>query len=449
MTNAAVSNPLPIASKCRDFYDQLTEQGINRFWLARIGGELKCSSAEVQPICDQVEQLTDYDQHEAVFVELNPRSKCIYAAFVHSTVRGQAQGGVRLLDFDHYDQFENLLIDGLRLARGMTEKNALAEIWWGGGKGIICPVDNLVEDFAISNADYPQHRQVLFEDYGRFIASLGGIYITAEDMNTFPEDMKTIHSECRFVTCLPPELGGSSNPSERTAEGTFVSMLAGMIHLGADASAPLRGKTVLLQGAGNVGYALLEMLVDTGAKVVVFEPNHKRVGEIANSFKDSQVQTWDDTSESGFEKFIELEADVFSPNAIGAIVTSERVQRMKIKLIAGAANNQLLTRDLAELLHEKEICYLPDFLINCMGIVNCANEQYGCSESKIDTQVQLLRKRVEDLLDRSDGENSVYDLAIEQSVRLAQNAHPIWPGNGAELVESLTRSNWANSLNIQ
>ncbi len=433
-----------LSDSCEDLFDKLTAAGIERFWLVNRGGKLTCSNSIVENICQQVAALNDFNEHEAVFVELNQESKTIFAAFVHSTVRGQAQGGVRLLDHEHYGQFNSLVVDGLRLARGMTEKNATAEIWWGGGKGIICPVKTCSAEFGEVGSDqYPENRELLFKNYGRFIASIGGVYITAEDMNTSPLDMKTIHTECRFVTCLPPAMGGSSNPSRFTAEGVFVSMVVGIEHLQGKSPAPLADKRILVQGVGNVGRPLVDMLIEAGANVHLFDLNRAACIEIQNKYGSGRVAVFENTDGESFERFIELEGDVFSPNAIGAIVTKERIPRMNVRLIAGGANNQLRTRDLAQTLHDREILYLPDFLINCMGIVNCANEQYGYTESKIAEEVSKLRARVTSLLQDTSSGRSVYEMAIEKSKELASQSHPLWAGNGKSLIGSLVDSDWA------
>ncbi len=439
------TDTVTLSDKICDTFDHWIESGVRRIWLAWDDGKLRYSHPAVKTTAQQVARLDDWNNHEGVFIELNRDLGVMFAAFVHSTTRGQAQGGVRLLDYEHYGSLENLIVDGLRLACGMSEKNASAEIWWGGGKGIICPVHHVVNDYqATKSSEYPTNREELFKAYGRFIASLGGIYITAEDMNTTPQDMRMIHSECRFVTCLPPEMGGSSNPSRYTAQGVFVSMLAGLRHLDGPSQNPLQNKTVLLQGVGNVGRPLLDMIVRAGGNVTVFDPNPVACEEALAEHGTNSVTIFEDVSSNGFEQFIELKGDVFSPNAIGAIITAERIQRMQVRMIAGAANNQLKTRNLADTLQQSNVLYLPDFLINCMGIVNCANEQYGYAESKISTEIDHLQLRVEQLLNRSTDQLSLYDLAIEQAQKLMKQRHPIWPENGRHLISSLIQSNWAS-----
>lgn len=445
MTGQVTGNmQIDVANSCEQAYQALTDSGIFRGWLMTQQGRLQASDPRLESLAGQIAALPDFDDHEAILVEANPESRALYVAFVHSTVRGQAQGGVRLLDHQHYGEFGNLITDGLRLARGMTEKNAVARLWWGGGKGIICPVRETVDELHHGATDpYPPRRERLFENYGRFIASIRGVYVTAEDMNTGPRDMRTIHSECRFVTCVPEEIGGSANPSTATARGVFVALQAGMQHLFPDEPHPLQNQRVLFQGVGNVGRPLLNMLVAEGARLLVFEPNPEACSSLRQEFGSESIEIWGDTSPAGFRDFVLQPAEIFSPNAVGSIVDEAVAKAIQVKLIAGAANNQLEDSRLAKVLHQRGILYLPDFLINCMGIVNCANEQYGYTPSKISTEVANVRDRVINCLAQTDDHHSVHDIAMQEYLQLAQTPHPIWPGNGQELLKSLRESDWA------
>ncbi|HMO14618.1 MAG TPA: Glu/Leu/Phe/Val dehydrogenase dimerization domain-containing protein [Pirellulaceae bacterium] len=433
-----------ISNNLAETFDQLVNMGIHRFCVAAKAGGLVCTHPQLQDLAKQIAELPDFDNHEGVFVEVNAELGVIFAACVHSTTRGQAQGGVRLLDHEHYGTLQSLITDGLRLSRGMTEKNAGAGLWWGGGKGIICPIRHTVPHYKVeSGKSRPSHRTELFEAYGQFIASLKGVYITAEDMNTSPWDMKDIHRECRFVTCLPPEMGGSSNPSRFTAQGVFVSMLAGLQHLHGSSDTPLQGRTVLIQGIGNVGRPLLDMVINAKGKAIVFEINQDACDSARKAHGTSTLEFYHDMND--LLGFMSLEGDVFSPNAGGAVISAENYRFLKVPLIAGAANNQLTTPDVAKLLHAQGTLYLPDFLINCMGIVNCANEQYGYSAAKIREEVAKLQTRVEELLRRK-GDGDLFDLAASDASTRAQETHPLWPGHGQELLDSIL-DDWHKSSN--
>ena len=202
-----------------------------------------------------MEKLPDYDNHEGIFFRADAASKCLFFAFIHNTTRGQSQGGTR---FKTYDTMLELLSDGLRLSKAMSEKCAVAGLWWGGGKAIICPIG-----FSEQKTTAAQ-RKTIFSNFGEFIASLHGSYIAAEDMNTTPDDMQTILGQNRFVTCIPKHVGGSGNPSAYTAEGIFKSMLATVSLY--EGKSDLSGCSISIQGLGNVGSALARFVLDSGAK---------------------------------------------------------------------------------------------------------------------------------------------------------------------------------------
>jgi glutamate dehydrogenase (NAD(P)+) len=186
-----------------------------------------------------------------VFVQVAPETGVLQAAFVHRTCRGQGAGGVR---FWRYATVGDFLRDGLRLARGMTLKNALAGLWWGGGKGVMAKGTGTSEG---ASAD----RRRIYEEYGDFITSIQGCYVTAEDVGTSVEDMAAVFSRTRFTTCIPPALGGSGNPSVPTARGVVRGMEAALAHLGLGT---LEGKTVAVQGLGHVGEPLVRFLLEKG-----------------------------------------------------------------------------------------------------------------------------------------------------------------------------------------
>ncbi len=187
----------------------------------------------------------DYHAHEGSFFEIGKESGYLLSAHIHKTVRGQAAGGVR---FWRYDTIESFIRDGLRLSRGMGHKNALAGLWWGGGKGVIARQHNDNES---------ELRKHVYRDYGRFMSGLCGCYITAEDAGTRPEDMANVYRTTRYTTCIPAEFGGSGNPSILTARGVVVAMEAALEALG---MGTLEGKTIAMQGLGNVSYYMVGYL---------------------------------------------------------------------------------------------------------------------------------------------------------------------------------------------
>ncbi len=393
-------------------------------------GKLVPSHPELSDLAEEISQMDDFLNHEGIFFEVYNEYNSLFTAFVYNTVRGQAAGGVR---FRSYESIDALFSDGLRLAKGMADKNAVARLWWGGGKGIIYR-DNV---FGLDE----DTRYHIYKNYGLFMSKLNGVYITAEDMNTRPKDMGVIFSKTRHTTCIPITFGGSSNPSIYTAKGVFSGLKAGAEFKYGKENA-LKDKIVLLQGAGNVGYHVMEQAVDAGAKVFVYEPNSETHKKIRAQFNEEQVSLVDSN-----EKLISMKGHIFSPNAIGAILNDESIANLQVDVIAGGANNQLLDSDKhSAMLQEKGIWYLPDFFINRLGIINCANEQYGYVKSDIDKEVELVYTDSLDLLQKAADQNvSPQKIAADIATERMKQAHPIWGHRGPKLVDEIIRNGFGKT----
>lgn len=366
--------------------------------------------------------ISDYDNHEGVFYQADPETKCLYIAFIHNTNRGQSQGGTRMRN---YATMFDLLSDGLRLSKAMSEKCGVSNLWWGGGKAIICPVTQPVAELS------KEQRKLIFSNYGKFIASLNGAYIAAEDMNTTPEDMQTILSMNRFVTCLPKAAGGSGNPSAFTAEGVFNAMLATVNFY--EQKTSLEGCSVAIQGLGNVGGALARFVLDSGAKkVYVFDINQERL---------NQVKSWSDAVEivASEAQLIQTTCDIFAPCAGGKILNTKVIEQLACKYVVGAANNQLDIPDQhARQLHERGIQYLPDFFINRMGIINCANEQYGWVKANLENEVEKVYHDTLELLEESRQKGiSPHFGSMDRAEESMKSKHPIWPDQGKKIIRAL------------
>ena len=240
-------------------------------------GQIAVSHPELTGLVDFLKiDNRDYDGHEGVFLEVS-RSGALFGAFVHRSNRGQGQGGLRHWPYGSLAAF---LRDGLRLARGMTRKNALAGLWWGGGKGLIARVPG--EGYRDITT-----RATLYSEYARFVTSLRGCYITAEDAGTGPEDMAVVHQFTRFVTCVPPSIGGSGNPSPATARGVVSAMEGALAHLDLGT---LAGKKVVMQGTGNVGAAMIGELLQRGvAAIVASELSVERRAQLTQQFAGALV----------------------------------------------------------------------------------------------------------------------------------------------------------------
>jgi glutamate dehydrogenase/leucine dehydrogenase len=405
---------------------------------SRAGG-LESSSPKLDTLAQSlVANTRDYQGHQAVFLEVGEQTGALLGAFLHRTRRGQGIGGVRLWSYETVGTF---LEDGLRLSLGMGRKNALAGLWWGGGKGVIArPPGQQHSD--------PTFRAKLFQDYGRFITSLRGAYVTAEDVGTTPDDMAKIYEVTRFVACAPESVGGSGNPSPATARGVVSAMEGALDHLGLG---ELRGKVVAMQGVGNVGGHMLPLLLERGvARIVAADVSDEVVRTLTHRHPTERVQIR--TVALTDREILAEPCDILAPNALGGVLNPESIARLQTKIVCGAANNQLLDQERdAALLAERGIAYVPDFVANRMGIVNCANEQYGSLEN----DPAILRH-----FDR-DWQGSVYRVTravLERAAasgvtsagaanaladELAGEPHPIFPDRTAAIIRALMEQGWA------
>ena len=272
---------------------------------------------------------------------------------IHSTTLGPALGGTR---FWQYASDEEAIVDALRLARGMTYKNAVAGLNLGGGKSVIIG-DNRTTD-----------REMIFRAHGRFVESLGGRYITAEDVGTSTADMDFVHMETKNVSGLA---GRSGDPSPVTAHGVFRAIQASAKERwGSDA---LGAKTVSVQGCGHVGYYLAKELHEAGAKLIVTDIDQERVKHVATEFGARAVAPDD---------IYGVQADIFAPCALGGIINDTTIPQLKVEIVCGAANNVLLEERHGDLLEQKKILYTPDYVANAGGVINVYSELAGWSSAR-------------------------------------------------------------------
>ncbi len=267
---------------------------------------------------------------------------------VHSTKLGPALGGTR---FWHYATDEEAITDALRLSRGMTYKNAVAGLNLGGGKSIIIG-DNKTND-----------REKIFRAHGRFVEILGGRYITAEDVGTSTKDMSYVQMETKHVAGLA---GKSGDPSPVTAHGVFRAVQASANRKwGSDS---LEGKTIAIQGAGSVGGYLAKELHEAGAKLIISEIDPAKSAKVA---KATGAKIVDDTA------IFSADADIFSPCALGGIINDKTIPMLKVEIVAGGANNQLLEERHGDELQRRGILYAPDYVANAGGVINVYGEVAG------------------------------------------------------------------------
>jgi leucine dehydrogenase len=288
------------------------------------------------------------DGYEKVVRCQDPESGLHALIAIHDTTLGPALGGMRMWPYASEDE---ALFDVLRLSRGMTYKSAVAETGLGGGKSVILGDPKSAKS------------EALFLAMGRFVDSLGGKYITAEDMNIGIPDLETVHRETKWVTGLKRSEGSSGNPSPYTAEGCLIGLRAVAEEL--DGSTSLEGKKVVIQGVGAVGGALAVLLKEAGAEVTICDINEARVAELCAEHGFSSVKDAD---------HLDVECDIYAPCARGAGLNDETIPRLKCRAVAGCANNQLLEARHAQDLRDRGILYAPDYVINAGGIINVAVE---------------------------------------------------------------------------
>src|SRR4051812_28447972 len=287
--------------------------------------------------------------HERVLFCSNPDVGLQAIIAVHSTVLGPGLGGCRMWP---YESTEEAMLDVLRLSRGMTYKAAAAGLNLGGGKAVI-----------IGDAKKEKTEELL-RAFGRYVESLNGFYITAEDVGTSTEDMEVVYHETRWVTGLPPEAGGGGDPSPVTAFGTLQGIKAAVQHLGDDS---LQGKSVAIQGLGSVGHNLAKFLRDEGAKVFGADIDADSI-ERARELGVEIVPTGE---------ILEVDCDVVAPCALGAVINDNSIPKLRCRIVAGAANNQLAEDRHGQELHNRGILYAPDYVINAGGLINVYNELIG------------------------------------------------------------------------
>jgi len=287
-------------------------------------------------------------EHEQLVFWNEPRIGYKGIIAIHDTTLGPALGGTR---FWNYTTDAEAVEDALRLARGMTYKSALAGLNLGGGKSVIIG-DSSTRD-----------REMIFRAHGRAVESLAGRYITAEDVGTSPADMDFVNMETDHVVGL---LGKSGDPSPVTAFGVYQGMKAAALHKYGDDS--LAGKHVTVQGVGHVGYFLCQDLAEEGAQLTVTDIDQKKVDTVVNEFGAKAVNPDD---------IYGVDADIFAPCALGAIINDDTLKVLKVDIIVGGANNQLLEPRHAQEVEDQGILYGPDYLVNAGGLINVYAEIEG------------------------------------------------------------------------
>lgn len=308
--------------------------------------------------------LPDFDAHEEVHFVTDEKCGLKAIIAVHSTHLGPAAGGAR---FWHYAKDEEALIDALRLSRGMSYKNAMAGLPLGGGKSVI-----LADESRTKTPD-------LLHAFGKAVEHLGGRYVTAEDVGMSVSDMIEIARTTKYVAGLPNSAGDvGGDPGPHTSLGVFLGIKAAVKWaLGKDS---LNGLHIALQGAGSVATGVALHACAEGAKLSIADVDQEKAQKLADRSGGKVVSP---------DEILTLEADVLSPCALGAILDDKSIPALKVPVVAGGANNQLATPEDGERLHQRDILYAPDYVINAGGIINV------CTEFLNDGDASLVRHRIE------------------------------------------------------
>ncbi|MGW5274420.1 Leu/Phe/Val dehydrogenase [Streptomyces sp. NPDC004044] len=297
---------------------------------------------------------SDQGGHEQVVLCQDRASGLKAVIAIHSTALGPALGGTR---FYPYASEEEAVADALNLARGMSYKNAMAGLDHGGGKAVI-----------IGDPEKIKTEELLLA-YGRFVASLGGRYVTACDVGTYVADMDVVARECPWTTGRSPENGGAGDSSVLTAFGVFQGMRASAQHLWGDPT--LRGRKVGVAGVGKVGHHLVEHLLKDGAEVVITDVRDESVRRITELHPEIAVAA--DTA-----ALIRTEGlDIYAPCALGGALNDDTVPVLTAKVVCGAANNQLAHPGVEKDLADRSILYAPDYVVNAGGVIQVADELHG------------------------------------------------------------------------
>ncbi|MGD9966543.1 MAG: Leu/Phe/Val dehydrogenase [Hyphomonadaceae bacterium] len=327
---------------------------------------------------------SSFDDHEQVVFVGGEAEGYAGIIAVHSTALGPAAGGCRIWD---YDSADDALTDALRLSRGMTYKNAMADLPLGGGKAVIYRI----------NTD----RIDAFRKFGEAVERLGGKYITAEDVGATVADMRAIAGSTSYVAGLPKEAGqAGGDPSPMTALGVFVSIKALL-------GGSVQGRTIAVQGVGAVGFNLARLLTGEGAKLVVADVNKANLqrAEVLG------------VEIAPVDQIHAVRADVFSPCALGAGLNARTVPELGAPIICGAANNQLATEEDGVRLIERGVTYAPDYVVNAGGIINVSAEYLGEAAEVVEARVRAIAPRLMRVLETAKSENITPHRAADRIVR--------------------------------
>lgn len=334
-----------------------------------------------------------FDNHEKILFATDEKTGLKAIIGVHSTARGPSCGGCR---FWSYNSSADALDDVLRLSQGMSYKNVMADLPIGGGKSVIMKPDGEFD------------RDALFQAFGRAVEALHGNYITAEDVGVNPTDMMSVHKQTQHVTGLPEGKAASGDPSPVTAEGVFRGIRACVKR--ATGSEDMTGIRVAVQGAaGHVGTYLSGHLSKAGASLVVADMDPATLQKHKDEFGAVIVDK---------DVIYDQDVDVFAPCALGSVINPETIDRLKVKMVAGAANNQLASLEMGAELQKRGILYAPDYVINAGGIINVMGEIRGDFDPEwVKGKLAGLEATLGEILDRAENEGRPSNVVADEMAR--------------------------------
>ena len=339
-------------------------------------------------------QLYGEAEHEEVVLWSDCSSGYRGIIAIHSTALGPAVGGTRLWNYECEKEASR---DALRLSKAMSYKNALAGLPFGGGKAVVFKSTAEVD------------REKLFRAHGRFIQSLGGRFITGEDVGTRPADMKIVRTETSWVAGLPE---GAGDPSPLTALGVFRAMEASAKHRWGSSS--LAGKKVAIQGCGGTGYYLAENLHRAGATLIATDIDETRLQRVVQEFDATPVAPDD---------IYETEVDIFAPCALGGVINDGTINLLKSEMVVGSANNQLLSDSHGEALVQRGILFAPDCVANSGGMINGCRDLLGWDVAQVERKIDEIYDRTLNILETSATEKLPPNQTAERLARSLIKAH--------------------------
>lgn len=357
---------------------------------------------------NKFEYMEKYGYEQLVY--MHDRNSGLKGAIcIHNTTLGPALGGTRVWEYEHED---DAILDVLRLARGMTKKASCAGLNLGGGKAVIIGNSKKLRSDTVK-------REAFWRSFGRYVDSLGGRYITAEDVGTTPEDMDLVKMETNHVVGLPSTSG---DPSPFTAYGVYKGIKASLKEV--YGSGRIQDRVIAIQGVGAVGGHLARLLADDGAKLFITDMDNERCEVIAKATGATVVAAND---------IYKVECDVFSPCALGAVINDETIPLLKCKIIGGAANNVLKDSAIhGPRLHELGFIYAPDYVINAGGLINVYQELVGYDKEQSLKKIDAIYDRVREIirLSRETGTPTylVADRIAENRIEMMRNINSIYVG---------------------